>query len=70
MVRTRLADTLFPERDSVKDEAVVFIFIFATAGLLLWALAKPYIEKWFVVSAPTISIIRPSTHVDIPSSDD
>jgi len=39
------------ERDSRKDEAVVFIFIFATAGLLIWAAAKPWIGKWLEVSA-------------------
>jgi hypothetical protein len=34
------------QRDSIKDEAVVFIFIFATAGLLGWALLKPWVVKW------------------------
>jgi len=34
------------ERDSRKDEAVVFIFIFATAGLLGWALIRPWVERW------------------------
>ncbi|KAJ5936409.1 hypothetical protein N7454_005044 [Penicillium verhagenii] len=34
------------QRDSRKDEAVVFIFIFATGGLLVWALAKPWIERY------------------------
>ena len=33
------------ERDSRKDEAVVFIFIIATVGLLVWAAAKPWITK-------------------------
>lgn len=33
------------ERDSTKDEAVVFIFIFATTGLLIWAGIKPWVEK-------------------------
>ena len=37
------------ERDSRKDEAVVFIFIFATAGLLGWALIRPWVEKWVEV---------------------
>ncbi|KAL8661055.1 MAG: hypothetical protein Q9168_008415, partial [Polycauliona sp. 1 TL-2023] len=32
------------QRDSRKDEAVVFIFIFATAGLLSWAAVKPWID--------------------------
>ncbi|CEO58565.1 hypothetical protein PMG11_03277 [Penicillium brasilianum] len=34
------------QRDSRKDEAVVFIFIFATGGLLAWALLKPWIERY------------------------
>lgn len=34
------------QRDSRKDEAVVFIFIFATSGLLIWAAAKPWVGKW------------------------
>lgn len=34
------------QRDSTKDELVVFIFIFATVGLLAWALVKPYVVKW------------------------
>jgi len=37
------------ERDSRKDEAVVFIFIFATGALLTWAAFKPWIEKWVEV---------------------
>ncbi|PLN82906.1 hypothetical protein BDW42DRAFT_165921 [Aspergillus taichungensis] len=34
------------QRDSKKDEAIVFIFIFATSGLLGWALFKPWVEKY------------------------
>ncbi|KZF22891.1 hypothetical protein L228DRAFT_247305 [Xylona heveae TC161] len=34
------------QRDSRKDEAFVFIFIFATAGLLLWALLRPWVGNW------------------------
>jgi len=34
------------QRDSIKDEAVVFIFIFTTAGLLGWAVLKPWVVKW------------------------
>lgn len=34
------------ERDSAKDEAVVFIFIFATVGLLIYASVRPWVEKW------------------------
>lgn len=37
------------QRDSVKDEAVVFIFIFATVGLLAWAILQPYLSSWFEV---------------------
>ena len=37
------------ERDSRKDQAVVFIFIFATGGLLLWALVKPWVERYIEV---------------------
>jgi hypothetical protein len=33
------------ERDSLKDETVVVIFIFVTVGLLSWALVKPWIDK-------------------------
>ena len=29
---------------------MVFIFIFATAGLLLWAAVKPWVGKWVDVS--------------------
>ena len=38
------------ERDSRKDEAVVYIFIVATAGLLLWAAVKPWVGRWVEVS--------------------
>ena len=34
------------QRDSIKDEAVVIILIFATAGLLGWAVLKPWVVKW------------------------
>ncbi|KAK0342922.1 hypothetical protein LTR02_014160 [Friedmanniomyces endolithicus] len=34
------------QRDSRKDEAVVFIFIFATGGLLAWAAVRPWVQKW------------------------
>ncbi|PGG97548.1 hypothetical protein AJ79_09163 [Helicocarpus griseus UAMH5409] len=37
------------QRDSNKDKAVVFIFIIATAGLLVWAAVKPWAEKWISV---------------------
>ena len=34
------------ERDSAKDQAVVFIFIFATVGLLIYATVRPWIDQW------------------------
>jgi len=34
------------QRDSAKDEAVVFIFIFATVGLLIYAAVQPFVQKW------------------------
>lgn len=37
------------QRDSRKDEAIVFIFIIATSGLLTWAACKPWVEKWLEV---------------------
>ncbi|KGQ01877.1 hypothetical protein PAAG_11265 [Paracoccidioides lutzii Pb01] len=37
------------QRDSNKDKAVVFIFIIATASLLVWAAIKPCAEKWISV---------------------
>ncbi|KIW66921.1 hypothetical protein, variant [Phialophora macrospora] len=33
------------QRDSLKDETVVVIFIFATAGLLAWAAVKPWVDR-------------------------
>lgn len=39
------------ERDSTKDQTIVFIFIIATGGLLAWAIFKPWIEKWVEVCA-------------------
>lgn len=37
------------KRDSAKDEAVVFIFIAATTGLLVYAAVRPWVEKWTAV---------------------
>ncbi|KXT00191.1 hypothetical protein AC578_7034 [Pseudocercospora eumusae] len=34
------------QRDSVKDQAVVWIFIIATVSLLAWAGIRPYVERW------------------------
>ena len=33
------------QRDSLKDETVVVVFIIATAGLLVWALLKPWVDR-------------------------
>ncbi|GCB24794.1 hypothetical protein AAWM_07679 [Aspergillus awamori] len=34
------------QRDSRKDQAIVFMFIIATGSLLAWAIFKPWVEKW------------------------
>ncbi|KAH7380726.1 hypothetical protein BKA66DRAFT_465270 [Pyrenochaeta sp. MPI-SDFR-AT-0127] len=34
------------QRDSAKDQAIVFIFIGATVGLLGWAGIRPWMEGW------------------------
>ncbi|KAF2725069.1 hypothetical protein K431DRAFT_291246 [Polychaeton citri CBS 116435] len=34
------------QRDSTKDELIVFLFIFTTVGLLGWAGIKPWVQKW------------------------
>ncbi|KAF2834773.1 hypothetical protein M501DRAFT_1000020 [Patellaria atrata CBS 101060] len=34
------------QRDSMKDQIVVFIFIAATVTLLVYAAARPWIEQW------------------------
>lgn len=34
------------QRDSAKDQAVVYIFICATVGLLGWAGLRPWVEGW------------------------
>lgn len=38
------------ERDSAKDQAVVVIFITATVSLLVYAAARPYVNRWQEVS--------------------
>ncbi|KAF2786029.1 hypothetical protein K505DRAFT_319108 [Melanomma pulvis-pyrius CBS 109.77] len=38
------------QRDSAKDQAVVFVFIFATVGLLSYAAIRPWIDQWAAVS--------------------
>ena len=44
------------ERDSGKDEAVVFIFIIATVSLLGWALIRPWVRRWMAVR---LSLVYP-----------
>ncbi|KAF2271789.1 uncharacterized protein EI97DRAFT_470886 [Westerdykella ornata] len=34
------------QRDSAKDQAVVYIFIIATVGLLSYAAVRPWVDKW------------------------
>ncbi|KAL4784268.1 hypothetical protein BJX76DRAFT_327813 [Aspergillus varians] len=34
------------QRDSRKDEAIVFIFIIATGSLLIWAVIRPWVQRW------------------------
>ena len=55
---------MYTERDSRKDEAVVFIFIFATAGLLIWAAIKPWVGKWVDVSFMSGMLRRLGTTAD------
>ncbi|KAL7272634.1 hypothetical protein RUND412_004546 [Rhizina undulata] len=38
------------QRDSIKDKTVVFIFIFATVGLLGYALVRPWVAKWIDIA--------------------
>lgn len=33
------------QRDSLKDELVIYLFLIVTTGLLVWAGAKPWVEK-------------------------
>ena len=51
------------QRDSAKDEAVVFIFIVATVGLLVYAALRPWIERWAEVRLPHRSLIYRSFNV-------
>ena len=45
------------QRDSIKDEAVVFIFIAATTGLLLYAAARPWLERWAEVRLVLVAVL-------------
>lgn len=57
----------FTERDSRKDEAVVFIFIFATGGLLAWAAVKPWAQKWLEVFFLYPPVLSPMCSVRFPA---
>jgi hypothetical protein len=48
------------QRDSVKDEAVVFIFIGATTSLLLYAAVRPWVERLAKVCLILITVCLPS----------
>lgn len=37
------------QRDSTKDQLIVFTFIFVTCGLLIWATVRPYAETYLEV---------------------
>jgi hypothetical protein len=52
----QLTDT--SERDSAKDQAVVYIFIFATVGLLSYAAIRPWIDQWAAVRVKYTSSSR------------
>ncbi|GAO50883.1 hypothetical protein SAICODRAFT_30028 [Saitoella complicata NRRL Y-17804] len=34
------------QRDSLKDKLVVYLFIFVTSGLLIWAAVRPWAQKY------------------------
>lgn len=46
------------QRDSAKDEAVVFIFIGATTALLVYAAVRPWVEKWSEVRYEVVTESR------------
>ncbi|KAB8230160.1 hypothetical protein BDV23DRAFT_154681 [Aspergillus alliaceus] len=52
------------QRDSRKDEAIVFIFIIATSGLLAWAVFKPWVEKYIEAARERRSYIPVSESAD------
>ncbi|KAB8257538.1 hypothetical protein BDV32DRAFT_127307 [Aspergillus pseudonomiae] len=52
------------QRDSRKDEAIVFIFIIATSGLLAWAVLKPWIQKYIEAARERRSYIPVSENTD------
>lgn len=47
------------QRDSVKDQIIVYVFILGTLGLLVWAGVRPWVEVWYEVSLTlSLSLIR------------
>ena len=46
---------------------MVFIFIFATAGLLIWAAIKPWVGKWVDVSLLCV-VLRHGSGIPIDDS--
>ncbi|KAB8199536.1 hypothetical protein BDV34DRAFT_206631 [Aspergillus parasiticus] len=52
------------QRDSRKDEAIVFIFIIATSGLLAWAVFKPWVQKYLEAARERRSYIPVSENAD------
>ncbi|KAF2661212.1 hypothetical protein K491DRAFT_674184 [Lophiostoma macrostomum CBS 122681] len=52
------------QRDSAKDQAVVFIFIIATVGLLSYAAVRPWIEQWAERARERRNYIPVSDHGD------
>ncbi|CAF9933665.1 MAG: hypothetical protein HETSPECPRED_008734 [Heterodermia speciosa] len=64
-LRLQLTHTITPERDSRKDEAVVYIFIVATAGLLSWAAIKPWVGRWVESARERRSYIPVASEGDI-----
>ncbi|QRD92916.1 hypothetical protein F9C07_13306 [Aspergillus flavus] len=54
----------YAERDSRKDEAIVFIFIIATSGLLAWAVFKPWVQKYLEAARERRSYIPVSENAD------
>ncbi|KAK0662885.1 hypothetical protein DIS24_g1689 [Lasiodiplodia hormozganensis] len=52
------------QRDSAKDQAVVVIFIIATVSLLVYAAARPYVNRWQEKVKERRTYIPVSTQVD------
>ncbi|KAH7139209.1 hypothetical protein B0J11DRAFT_575127 [Dendryphion nanum] len=52
------------QRDSAKDQAVVYIFIFATVGLLSYAAVRPWIDQWAARARERRSYIPVSGQTD------